>query len=60
MKMRFTPLKSFICSLFLGFHQALACEIELVAGDRPEVFLLLLAFAVIRVAVISSIVLAKS
>jgi len=30
MKMRFTPLKSFICSLFLGFHQALACEIELV------------------------------
>ena len=30
MKMRFTPLKSFICSLFLGFHPALACEIELV------------------------------
>ena len=30
MKMRFTPLKSFICSLFLGFHPALACEIEIV------------------------------
>ena len=27
---RFTPLKSFIGRLFLGFHQALACEIELV------------------------------
>ena len=30
MKIRFTPLKSFICGLFLGFHPALACEIELV------------------------------
>ena len=30
MKIRFTPLKSLICGLFLGFHPALACETELV------------------------------